>query len=222
MQILAQVGESDIDQIKQGQPVKFTVQALPGQTFTGTVQQVRLQSTTADNIANYTVVVTLENPEGKLLPGKEFQGQATQPGNVSPDLCMLGMQGLQSELLLELVKIAVGMQEDMIIEDTKSCDEAIHSLPDRFPSGPQGSIVLCRCHGQFDAACGKDLQRQQTSTHFGKFPILDNTLQHLTKDQVQDAQALDVDFSMNPIRLRSGNASQIIHPHAGVDDYHGR
>jgi HlyD family secretion protein len=69
MQILAHVGESDIDQIKEGQPAKFTVQALPGQTFTGTVQQVRLQSTTADNVVNYTVVVTLENPDGKLLPG---------------------------------------------------------------------------------------------------------------------------------------------------------
>jgi HlyD family secretion protein len=69
MQILAQVGESDIDQIEQGQPVKFTVQALPGRTFTGTVQQVRLQSTTVDNVVNYSVVVTLENPDGKLLPG---------------------------------------------------------------------------------------------------------------------------------------------------------
>ena len=58
MQILAQVGESDIDQIKQGQTVSFTVQALPGQTFAGTVQQVRLQSTTVDNVVNYTVVVT--------------------------------------------------------------------------------------------------------------------------------------------------------------------
>ena len=69
MRILAQVGESDIDQIEQGQPVKFTVQALPGRTFTGTVEQVRLQSTTVDNVVNYTVVVTLENPDGKLLPG---------------------------------------------------------------------------------------------------------------------------------------------------------
>jgi HlyD family secretion protein len=69
MQILAQVGESDIDRIKPAQPVKFTVQALPGRTFTGTVQQVRLQSTTVDNVVNYTVVVTLENPDGKLLPG---------------------------------------------------------------------------------------------------------------------------------------------------------
>jgi HlyD family secretion protein len=69
MQILALVGESDIVRIKQGQTVTFTVQALPGQKFSGAVQQVRLQSTTADNVVNYTVVVTLENPEGKLLPG---------------------------------------------------------------------------------------------------------------------------------------------------------
>lgn len=69
MQILALVGESDIEQIKEGQTVHFTVQALPGQTFLGTVGQVRLQSATTDNVVNYTVIVTLENPDGKLLPG---------------------------------------------------------------------------------------------------------------------------------------------------------
>src|ERR1043166_7584799 len=69
MQILAQVGESDIAQIKEGQPVEFTVQALPGRTFKGTVQQVRLQSTTTDNVVNYTVVIAADNSRGKLLPG---------------------------------------------------------------------------------------------------------------------------------------------------------
>lgn len=69
MQILAQVGESDIAAIKEGQPVEFTVQALQGQTFKGTVEQVRLQSKTQENVVNYTVVVTVGNQEGKLLPG---------------------------------------------------------------------------------------------------------------------------------------------------------
>lgn len=69
MQILAQVGESDIAQIKEGQPVEFTVQALTGQTFKGVVKQVRLQSATQDNVVNYTVVVSVDNPQGKLLPG---------------------------------------------------------------------------------------------------------------------------------------------------------
>jgi len=69
MQILAQVGESDIAQIKQGQDVNFTVQALPNRKFHGTVQQVRLQSTTSDNVVNYTVVIAVDNPKGQLLPG---------------------------------------------------------------------------------------------------------------------------------------------------------
>jgi HlyD family secretion protein len=69
MQILAQVGESDIAQIQQGQNVNFTVQALPNQTFQGIVQQVRLQSTTSDNVVNYTVAIAVDNPQGKLLPG---------------------------------------------------------------------------------------------------------------------------------------------------------
>jgi len=69
MEILAQVSESDIAQIKQGQTAEFTVQALTGQTFEGTVRQVRLQSTTQDNVVNYTVVVATDNSRGKLLPG---------------------------------------------------------------------------------------------------------------------------------------------------------
>ena len=69
MQILAQVGESDIAQIKPNQPVEFTVQALPNQTFHGVVKQVRLQSTTQDNVVDYTVVVSVDNSQGNLLPG---------------------------------------------------------------------------------------------------------------------------------------------------------
>jgi HlyD family secretion protein len=69
MQILAAVDESDISAIKDSQPVRFTVQSHPGRTFTGQVGQVRLQSKLTDNVVNYTVVVTLANPDGLLVPG---------------------------------------------------------------------------------------------------------------------------------------------------------
>jgi HlyD family secretion protein len=69
MQILASVDESDISAIRTGQPVEFTVQAYPNQTFAGTVQKVRLQSKTQDNVVNYTAVVGVKNTTGKLLPG---------------------------------------------------------------------------------------------------------------------------------------------------------
>ncbi len=69
MQILATVDESDIGQIKTDQPVSFTVQAYPGRTFTGMVSQVRINSTTVNNVVNYTAVVAVANTDGKLLPG---------------------------------------------------------------------------------------------------------------------------------------------------------
>ena len=69
MQILVQVDEADIGQIVAGQQVHFTVEAYPNRTFIGSVQQVRLQSATVQNVVDYTVVVTLDNPDGKLLPG---------------------------------------------------------------------------------------------------------------------------------------------------------
>ena len=69
MQILAAVDESDISSIKDGQTVHFTVQSFPGRTFDGVVEQVRLQSKLSDNVVSYTVVVTLNNADSKLLPG---------------------------------------------------------------------------------------------------------------------------------------------------------
>jgi len=69
MQILANVDESDIGQIKDGQEVRFTVQAQPDRTFTGQVSQIRLEPTTVNNVVNYTVVISVANKEGLLLPG---------------------------------------------------------------------------------------------------------------------------------------------------------
>lgn len=69
MQILAAVDESDIGKIVEGQAARFTVQAHDDEQFQGSVRQVRLQSTVAENVVNYTVVVDVDNSDGRLLPG---------------------------------------------------------------------------------------------------------------------------------------------------------
>jgi HlyD family secretion protein len=69
MQILVSVDEADIGEIRVGQKAQFTVQAYPSRSFSGTVRQVRLQSTTSQNVVNYTVVVGVANPDLALLPG---------------------------------------------------------------------------------------------------------------------------------------------------------
>lgn len=69
MEILASVDESDIGAIHDGQVVRFTVQPYPDEKFEGTVRQVRLQSTTTENVVHYTAVISVANKTGKLLPG---------------------------------------------------------------------------------------------------------------------------------------------------------
>src|SRR4029078_10520424 len=69
MQILASVDESDIGKIQAGQPVTFAVQSFPDRQFSGSVDQVRLNSTTLNNVVSYTAVVSVSNEDGKLLPG---------------------------------------------------------------------------------------------------------------------------------------------------------
>jgi len=69
MQILAAVDESDIGQIHEGQAARFTVKAYPERQFTGTVKQVRMQSTVDQNVVSYNVVINVKNTDRKLLPG---------------------------------------------------------------------------------------------------------------------------------------------------------
>ena len=69
MQVIADVDEADIGQVKEGQAVEFTVYAYPDDVFAGQVQQVRLEPTTTSNVVTYQVVITADNPELKLKPG---------------------------------------------------------------------------------------------------------------------------------------------------------
>jgi HlyD family secretion protein len=69
MQVVANVDEADIGQVKVGQRVSFSVDAYPDDKFEGTVTQVRLSPTTESNVVTYEVIVAAPNPELKLIPG---------------------------------------------------------------------------------------------------------------------------------------------------------
>jgi len=69
MKVECSVDESDIGKVKEGQKVRFTVEAYQNETFNGIVQQVRFSPETVQNVVTYTTIVNVENPEKKLLPG---------------------------------------------------------------------------------------------------------------------------------------------------------
>lgn len=69
MQVVGNVDEADIGQVKVGQHVTFTVDAYSDDVFSGTVTQVRLNPTTTSNVVTYEVIVAAPNPDLKLIPG---------------------------------------------------------------------------------------------------------------------------------------------------------
>ncbi|MDD5563619.1 MAG: efflux RND transporter periplasmic adaptor subunit [Thermoanaerobaculaceae bacterium] len=69
MQLTCQVDEADIGQVKEGQTVRFSVDAYPERDFLGKVSQIRLSPQVTNNVVTYPVIVEVGNADLKLLPG---------------------------------------------------------------------------------------------------------------------------------------------------------
>jgi HlyD family secretion protein len=69
MRVNARIDEADIGRVEAGQCVTFTVDAYPGQSFTGVVAQVRLQPVVESNVVSYVTIIDVENDQLKLKPG---------------------------------------------------------------------------------------------------------------------------------------------------------
>jgi HlyD family secretion protein len=69
MQVETSVDEADIGRLKLDDRATFTVDAFPGDMFTGTVTQIRKAPQVVQNVVTYTVIVGVDNPSGKLMPG---------------------------------------------------------------------------------------------------------------------------------------------------------
>src|SRR4029079_11935178 len=74
MRVFASVDEADIGEIRNAKdnklPVRFTVQGYPDDLFEGKIVDIRMNSTTTQNVVTYPVVVSVPNPDLKLLPGQ--------------------------------------------------------------------------------------------------------------------------------------------------------
>ena len=69
MQLNASIDESDLGNIHADQRVRFSVDAYPGENFTGVVEQVRLNPVVTSNVVTYAAIITAPNAALKLKPG---------------------------------------------------------------------------------------------------------------------------------------------------------
>ena len=78
------VNELDINKIQVGQEVEITASAVEGQTFTGKVDKVNINGTTANGSTNYPVTVLVDGTPEELKPGMNVSARIVveDAGNV--------------------------------------------------------------------------------------------------------------------------------------------
>ena len=69
MQILAHIDEADVGKVHDGQEARFTVDAYPGEEFSGSIREVRQAPNTIQNVVTYDAVINAANPDRKLRQG---------------------------------------------------------------------------------------------------------------------------------------------------------
>jgi HlyD family secretion protein len=162
MQVLADIDEADVGQLRPGTPVTFTVDAYPSDTFAGRVSQVRLAPQTVQNVVTYTAVIDVTNPELKLKPGMTASVTATvaeQKGVLMVPNAALRFrpgQGTVHRVVgesLEPVQIRTGLTDGVNTE---------------VISGPLGEGDVIAVAGQPPA--GADRQRPASMPGMGRAP----------------------------------------------------
>jgi HlyD family secretion protein len=69
MRVMADVDEADVGRLREGMAADAVVDAFPGESFHGIVQQVRYSPNNVSGVVTYSAVVEVENPDEKLRPG---------------------------------------------------------------------------------------------------------------------------------------------------------
>ncbi len=133
------VDELDVKSVEVGQEVVITADAVTGKTFSGTVSNVSLQSSTSNGVTNYPVTVTLSDGMDELLPGMNVDGvfilaEARDVLSVPADALIRGNQVyVKDETVKEAqgnipagfcaVEVTTGLISDDYVEITSGLEE---------------------------------------------------------------------------------------------------
>ncbi len=69
MRVFADIDEADVGKVREKLPAEVSVDAFPGESFAGKVEQVRFSPVSASGVVTYAAVIDVDNPDLKLRPG---------------------------------------------------------------------------------------------------------------------------------------------------------
>jgi HlyD family secretion protein len=153
MWVYAKTDESDVDNIKVGKTVTFKVDALPKQTFQGTVSQVRMNPTMVQSVVTYDTIIEFANPELKLFPG--MTAYVTIPVSTAPNVMKLPNTALRykppfapGEILALYQRYGIeGAEEQRSGNNSAAGESAVATGAQNLPRAPKAeSAVVWKLH----------------------------------------------------------------------------
>lgn len=125
LQMQLALSEVDIAQVKPGQTVQLTFDALNGRSFPGKVLSVSPVGTSSQGVVNYTVIVGVEKPDPSILPGMSASASvvtAEEPNALMAPNRAVRTQGTRKIMTILFegrdipVVIQTGLQNDQFTE----------------------------------------------------------------------------------------------------------
>ncbi len=188
MQVYAKTDESDVGQIRSGQKVTFKVDAYPRETFSGTVSQVRMNSTVVQNVVTYDTIIDFDNPELKLFPG--MTAYVSIPVATAANVLKVPNGALRYKPDLPAEEIRALYQKSGIPENAGSRKNA---------PGPQSESVPPPTTAPRPQTAGS---RKGGGAGGGSTPISPES--QTPKYDSQVVWKLDPDKSLQPVRIKTG------------------
>ena len=97
LEVLAEVPEVDVQQLKVGQPVEIVADAYPDQVFTGRVRLIAPEAVVQQNVTSFQVRIELTSGQEQLLSGMNvdvtFLGDELQNALVVPTVAIVTREG---------------------------------------------------------------------------------------------------------------------------------
>ncbi|HEY9657541.1 MAG TPA: efflux RND transporter periplasmic adaptor subunit [Allocoleopsis sp.] len=142
LEVLAEVPEVDIDQLKVGQPVEVVADAYPGQVFQGKVRLIAPEAVVKQNVTSFQVRIDLTSGQTKLLSGMNvdvtFLGDEMSNALVVPTVAIVSKEGEtgvlvpdaknQPEFRPVTLGTAVGNQTQ-VVEGLKPGEQVFTDIP---------------------------------------------------------------------------------------------
>jgi hypothetical protein len=126
----------------------------------------------------------------------------------------------QSEHALKTIEIVVAVQQFVFGLETERGDETIDGFADGVAVLAQSAIILGGGDGQLPATRLKDLEFEQVGLDLREGAFATNALQNFAKDKIGQAEALPLEFAIEPKGFGVLGAAQIVDPDGGIDDDH--